>query len=201
LPKKTLKIIDETGNNAIVQVKDNQKFLHRATQVITKEKHPVDTDTDYTKGRGRKEKRVAEVFTNLSSFSASIKKQWGAYIKAVIKVTRTTITMNTKTKQRETRFEEAYYVSTTKTISAQDANRFIRFHWNIENRNHYVRDVTMGEDASRIRKNADRMVRMRSFALNVLRHNGEQNISRAQHENMLSLEKMLQYKGFERVGL
>ena len=36
-----------------------------------------------------------------------------------------------------------------------DAKRLLglnRGHWGIENRLHYVRDVTMGEDASRIRK-------------------------------------------------
>ena len=32
--------------------------------------------------------------------------------------------------------------------------RHIRGHWEIENRLHYVRDVTLGEDASRVRKGA-----------------------------------------------
>lgn len=36
-----------------------------------------------------------------------------------------------------------------------DASRFqglVREHWHIENRLHYVRDVTLGEDACRVRK-------------------------------------------------
>ena len=32
--------------------------------------------------------------------------------------------------------------------------KWARGHWSIENRSHYVRDVTMGEDASRVRERA-----------------------------------------------
>src|SRR5690348_1838409 len=40
------------------------------------------------------------------------------------------------------------------------------FVWGIENRDHYVRDVTLGEDASRIRHKPGGMARIRSAALN-----------------------------------
>jgi len=40
-----------------------------------------------------------------------------------------------------------------------------------ENGSHYVRDVTLREDASRIRKNPGIFARMRSFAYNILRFN------------------------------
>jgi len=39
-------------------------------------------------------------------------------------------------------------------------------HWLVENSNHYVRDVTMLEDSSRIRINAHIFAKLRSFALN-----------------------------------
>ncbi len=55
----------------------------------------------------------------------------------------------------------------------------IRAHWGIENRAHYVRDVTLREDASRIRTRPGVMARIRSLALNILRANGAQNISLA----------------------
>jgi hypothetical protein len=59
------------------------------------------------------------------------------------------------------------------------------------NRDHYVRDVTLGEDASRIRYKPGAMARLRSVALNVLRANGVQNISQALYANALSLERLL----------
>ena len=46
-----------------------------------------------------------------------------------------------------------------------------RKHWGIENGLHYVRDVTLREDASRIRTNPGIFARLRSFAYNILRFN------------------------------
>ena len=67
----------------------------------------------------------------------------------------------------------------------------IRAHWGIENRAHYVRDVTLGEDASRIRTKPGVMTRIRSVALNILRANGVQNISLALYTNAVSFDQLL----------
>jgi hypothetical protein len=64
-------------------------------------------------------------------------------------------------------------------------------HWGIENRAHYVRDVTLGEDASRIRNRPGVMARLRSLALNILRANGVRNVSHALYANALSLDRLL----------
>lgn len=191
-----METLEKTGNDGILQVKSNQKFLLRDCERTASEETPIDVSTSRTRGHGRREKRTAQVFTSLASFSASITKQWGKYIRAVIKVTRDKKEFSTKAKQWKTSREEAYYIA-TKAFSARESNAFIRRHWWIENKNHFVRDVTMREDASRIRRNPDRMVRLRSFALNVLRENGEKNIALAQYENSLSLTKVLEYRGFE----
>jgi predicted transposase YbfD/YdcC len=56
-----------------------------------------------------------------------------------------------------------------------------RGHWRIENRLHYVRDVTLGEDASRIRTGAapQVMAALRNVTLGLLRQQGWQNIAAA----------------------
>ncbi|WP_447006707.1 ISAs1 family transposase [Saccharothrix isguenensis] len=56
----------------------------------------------------------------------------------------------------------------------------LRGHWRIENRLHWVRDVTYGEDASRIRtRNGPRvMASLRNLAINALRHTGHTNIAK-----------------------
>jgi hypothetical protein len=66
-------------------------------------------------------------------------------------------------------------------------------HWGIENKNRHVRDVSMREDASRIRRNSHIMAKMRSVALNILRANGETNIAAALYRHALSLPSMLAY--------
>ena len=67
----------------------------------------------------------------------------------------------------------------------------IRAHWGIENRAGYVQDVTLGEDASRIRTRPGIMARIRSAALNVLRANGVQNISLALYADAVSFDRLL----------
>ena len=71
--------------------------------------------------------------------------------------------------------EVAFHVSGA-PITAAVAAAAIRGHWGIENRSHHVRDVTLAEDASRVRKNPGVLARIRSFAANILRANGAANI-------------------------
>ena len=68
-------------------------------------------------------------------------------------------------------------------------------YWAIENRNHYVRDVTLGEDKSRIRTNPHIFAKLRSFALNILRKNKVENVSLALFDNAMNLDNVLNYVG------
>ena len=56
-----------------------------------------------------------------------------------------------------------------------------RGHWAIENRLHYVRDVTFGEDASQVRSGAapEVLAALRNVALGLLRRAGHSNIAAA----------------------
>ena len=60
-----------------------------------------------------------------------------------------------------------------------------RGHWSIENRSHYVRDVTLGEDASRIRKGGgpEIMAALRNAAIGFLRATGATNIAETIRRN------------------
>ena len=70
----------------------------------------------------------------------------------------------------------------------------MRGHWGIENRNHHVRDRSLGEeDASRIRHKPGVLRPLRSFALNILRGHGVANVSEALYANALSLDRLLAY--------
>ena len=53
----------------------------------------------------------------------------------------------------------------------------------------------MLEDKSRIRVNAHIFAKLRSFALNILRKNGVDNIGNELYKNSLKLEFVLNYDG------
>lgn len=63
--------------------------------------------------------------------------------------------------------------------------RHVRGHWGIENRLHYVRDVTLGEDASQVRTGSapEVMAALRNVVLGVLRQEGWTNIAAALRHN------------------
>jgi predicted transposase YbfD/YdcC len=134
-----------------------------------------------------------EIFSDsLKYFSLDIKKQWGEYIKMIIRVERTRKEFNALDKKWKKSFERSYYISTIK-LSAFEFSEAIRGHWAIENRNHCVKDVTMKEDKSRIRIKADLFVRLRSFALNAMRANQVENINQELYKNALNIRGLFGY--------
>ena len=98
--------------------------------------------TTIDKAHGRIEKRTLRTTTILT------KGQEWAGLKQGFEITRE------RTIKGVTTVEVVHGISSLSPERA-DAKRLLelnRGHWGIENRLHYVRDVTMGEDASRIRK-------------------------------------------------
>jgi predicted transposase YbfD/YdcC len=66
-------------------------------------------------------------------------------------------------------------------VPADRLLRLIRQHWHIENRLHYVRDVTLGEDGSQVRSGAapEALAALRNTVLGLLRQHGYDNIAAA----------------------
>lgn len=120
--------------------------------------------------------------------------EWQPLINTVLRVTRRTLLYSATTGLWTERGEVAIYVSSATGHSAAVWAAVIREHWGIENRNHYVRDVTCDEDASRIRHNPGIMARARSCALNILRKNGINNVAQALWAGAINLDLILAYK-------
>lgn len=191
IAKKTLQTAKATGNEVIVQVKGNQKTLFRDCQRISETALPHDIYQEpLTKTRNRIESRQVKIFVSPVLTEA---EEW-ALVKVVVKVERSRQVFQTKTKTWKKRIEISFYISTI-VLSASEFCQAIRDHWGIENRNHYVRDVTMGEDKSRIRVNPHIFAKLRSFALNILRKNEVENVSLELFENSLKLDNILNYVG------
>lgn len=79
--------------------------------------------------------------------------------------------------------ETAYLIT---SLSAQQANAdqllaIVRNQWGIENKSHYVRDVTFDEDRSQVRRKSGprMMATLRNFAISILRLAGKHNIAQA----------------------
>ncbi len=72
-------------------------------------------------------------------------------------------------------------------LGATRAAETVRAHWGIENTSHYSRDVTFGEDRSRIRINPGVFARLRSFAFNILKANKTSTISQDRYRAALAV--------------
>lgn len=191
--EKTLKAAAATNNDVIVQVKGNQKTLLNDCRVTAATRTPEQRyEEPLTKVRNRIERRAVEVFPTQEIKDS---QKW-ALVNAIVKVTRHREVFNTRTKSWKTSDEISFYVSTI-VLSAQDFCQVIRSHWGIENSNHYVKDVAMGEDQSRIRTNPHLFAKLRSFALNIIRANKVQNVSLELFNNCMNLENILNYGGIK----
>jgi predicted transposase YbfD/YdcC len=174
-----------------VQLKDNQANLFDSVSVVTARHAPASVAASHDKGRSRQEDRTVEVFAVGDGLAHT---EWAPFIKTILRVTRATWLRCAATGMWHQRGEVAFYVSSASGLSASTWADIVRGHWGIENRNHYVRDVSCNEDRSRIRDNPGIMARARSFALNIFRHNGVTNVAKALWNGALSLDLILAYK-------
>jgi predicted transposase YbfD/YdcC len=91
---------------------------------------------------------------------------------------------------------ETRYFITSVPRELADASQLLtwaRGHWSIENRSHYVRDVTLGEDASRIRKGSgpEVMAALRNAAIGFFRATGATNIAESIRRNAYQVRELL----------
>ena len=97
-------------------------------------------------GRNRDESRTVTVLAPVDRLADT---DWHRHVAAIIRVEREVFTRSSKTGLLHHSAETAFYVSNT-LITASRAAEAVRAHWRIETTSHYSRDVTFGEDRSRI---------------------------------------------------
>lgn len=159
------------GGDYLVTVKQNQPELFGEISLLFDQPPPGEefaTAVQYDKGHGRLEVRRLWASTALAGYV-----DWpGA--QQVCKVER-------RCRQRGVVTSEVRYAITSldARVSAERLLAYRRDHWSIENRVHYVRDVSMGEDASQVRTGAapEAMAVLRNVVLGLLRQAGWNNIA------------------------
>lgn len=187
--KKTFEAARDTANLLIAQVKANQQTLLGTIERLCAAQAPVDrAETVDRKKHGRQEHRLVETF----DVSGRLGPDWDGLIVTAARVSRLTWHKDTKSGLWHQTAETALYACQA-PLSAAAAGAAIRGHWAIENRNHYVRDVSFFEDHSRIRTKPAIFARLRSFALNILRANATQNVSRELYLNALNFDRVMAY--------
>lgn len=178
--KKTCRLIVESGNHYLGALKGNQGNLHKSVQA-----HFVaeQSDTDISKGHGRIEHRVVSLCTNLEHIP-----EWPG-LQTLIRVESQRQFKKGGHPRIET--ETRYYVASFSESAAAFAQR-IRGYWGVENKVHHVRDVTQGEDASRIRMHQlpQLFAVARNFALNLYRSNDFDNMAQAERYCKYSLDTL-----------
>jgi predicted transposase YbfD/YdcC len=159
------------GAHYVLTVKANQPALRHQLTALPWKDVPVG-HTSHSRGHGRMEQRTLKLVT----VSTGILFPHAAQ---AIQITRRTRKLNAK----KWRTEIVYAVTSLSAAQATNAQlaAFIRGHWCVENRLHWVRDVTFDEDRSRIRTgNGPRvMATLRNLAISLLRLAGATNIAQA----------------------
>lgn len=167
--KNAIFIVEEKHAGYLFQVKQNQPTLFDQLKGLPAEAWSEKVVTR-DKGHGRIEKRSLQIT------DAIVGKTAFPYVAQGIRMERET----TEIKTGKVSHEVSFYI-TSRIADENKWHEVIRGHWGIENKSHYVRDVTFREDASLIGKgSAPRvMATFRNLAIGLLRLRKVTDIARA----------------------
>jgi len=166
--------IVEAGNDYLLMVKENQPTLHEEIAILF-----ADPDADCSSAAQtsvhsqRIEQHRLRASTELVGYT-----DWPGLAQTLCMERRVT-----DRRTGETHAAIAYAVTSLTAHQATPAQLLTlwREHWHIENKLHWVRDVTFGEDASTVRAGvgAQALAALRNLAIGLLRLAGATNIAAA----------------------
>ena len=174
----TAQIILGRGAEYVMTVKGNMPSLYRRLKKLPWQAVP--SVSSVTTGHGRRARRTIKV---------ALAPSWIGFAGAAqVAQLRRTVTKNGKKTA-----EVVYLITSDRDAGPATLAAWIRSHQEIENRLHWVRDVTYQEDKSLVRTgNAPRvMASLRSLAISLLRLDGHANIAAANRHHARDPQRTL----------
>jgi predicted transposase YbfD/YdcC len=161
--------VRQAGADYLLAVKANQPSLRADIKACFDDAPAgsVDTFTEHDKGHGRIEQRDIDVIREVDWLSGDRRFPGELRLPDAASIIRVRARIQ---RGQAMHTETRYYISSAR-LGAEQAGQAVRGHWGIENRLHWVLDVTFNEDQSRLRKGfgARNMAVVRHFALNLVR--------------------------------
>jgi predicted transposase YbfD/YdcC len=164
------KIVDR-GGDYLLAVKDNQGHLAEALREFFEEGEtngfgtlPVSRHETIEKDHGRIEIRQAVWVNQLDWMDRALRQHWP-------KLSGVGLIKRSREIRGKTSTEWSYYIGSKGIAEAEAFAKAARAHWGIENRLHWVLDVTFREDNCRVRKDhaPQNLSTLRKFVLSLLR--------------------------------
>lgn len=188
------KILDR-GGDYLLAVKDNQSTLADVLREFFADGDasgfgslPISRHHTVEKGHGRIETRQALWVTDLSWMDKKLREHWPR-LAGVGMIERQRDIKGTVSTER------AFYIGSQGVTSAESFAKAARSHWGIENRLHWVLDVTFREDDCRVRKDhaPHNFAALRKFALALLRQD-KQYPKRSLRSRRKTAERLPDYR-------
>jgi predicted transposase YbfD/YdcC len=145
--KKIVESIIEKGGDFVFTVKDNQENLKNEIKKAFAEVLPENLQ-EYSEGVDKVHGRIEERSIKMIEMPWEYNNEW-RHIKKIGRITRVR-QKKVKGKWHKTE-EEAYVITSCKTVSAQELLKINREHWSVE-RIHWIRDVVFREDNCTVHK-------------------------------------------------
>jgi len=174
----TAQVILGRGADYVMTVKGNMPTLYRKLKKLPWAAIPATSDVSTS--HGRRARRTIKVML----VPAWIEFDGAAQVAQL----RRTVTRNGKKT-----VEVVYLITSDRDADPAALAAWVRGHWHIENKLHWVRDVTYQEDKSLVRTgNAPRvMASLRSLAISLLRLDGHTNIAAANRHHARDPQRTL----------
>ena len=156
------------GADWLLAVKANQPTLRAEVETaFAAADAGLDTCVTLDKGHGRVEERRMTVLRDTGWLEGARRFPGELRLPGIACLLRAETRVE---RAGSTRTETRYFVA-SRALTAADAAAAVRGHWAIENRLHWVLDVTFADDQSRLRRGhgARNMATVRHFALNLVR--------------------------------
>ena len=174
----TAQVILSRQADYLMTVKGNMPTLYRQLKKLPWAAIPGVSSV--STGHGRRARRTVKV---------TLAPAWIEFVGAaqVAQVRRTV------TKKGKKTVEVVYLITSDRMADPATLAAWVRGHWHIENKLHWVRDVTYQEDRSLVRTgNAPRvMATLRSAAISLLRLDGHSNIAAANRHHARDPQRTL----------